>query len=240
MTSETELTPMPEDWHRALAVVAHPDDLEYGAASAVARWTDQGRSVAYLLASKGEAGIDSIPPEQCAPLRVREQIASARVVGVEDVEFLDHPDGTITDQLALRRDIAAAIRRHRPELVLTINHRGHWDGGGRNTADHRNVGAATLDAVADAGNRWIFPDVDAAPWGGVRRVAVSASPLPTHAVDVTDTLDRGIASLREHRTYLDGLGDHPMSDPSFLRTMAEAVAVRFGGTLATSFELIDV
>lgn len=59
---EQHFDPMPEDWQRALAVVAHPDDLEYGAAAAVARWTDAGREIGYLLATRGEAGIDGIPP----------------------------------------------------------------------------------------------------------------------------------------------------------------------------------
>ena len=84
---------MPEDWDTALAVVAHPDDIEYGAASAIARWTDQGKSISYLLASRGEAGIDGIEPSVAAPLREAEERAGARVVGVETVDFLDHRDG---------------------------------------------------------------------------------------------------------------------------------------------------
>src|ERR671919_72012 len=97
MTEPTndQLKPMPDDWQRALAVVAHPDDLEYGCAAAIAGWTDQGREVAYLLATRGEAGIDGIAPAECAPLREREQRASAAVVGVSVVEFLDHRDGVI-------------------------------------------------------------------------------------------------------------------------------------------------
>lgn len=59
-----QLEPMPTDWHRALAVVAHPDDLEYGCAAAVAGWTDEGREVAYLLATRGEAGIDTLAPRR--------------------------------------------------------------------------------------------------------------------------------------------------------------------------------
>src|SRR5512133_3124617 len=89
------LPPLREDWQRALCVVAHPDDLEYGAASAVARWTAQGKQVTYLLASRGEAGIDSLRPEDAAPLREEEERAGAREVGVEVVEFLDHRDGVI-------------------------------------------------------------------------------------------------------------------------------------------------
>jgi len=112
-----DLEIFPEDWDRALAVVAHPDDMEYGAAAAVARWTDQGKHIAYVLVSDGEAGISTMPPDEAGPLRRAEQIASCRVVGVDDVEFLVWPDGSIVEGLALRGDLAAAIRRHRPEVV---------------------------------------------------------------------------------------------------------------------------
>jgi LmbE family N-acetylglucosaminyl deacetylase len=237
MTADYE--PMPSDWERALAVVAHPDDLEYGASAAIARWTDEGRSVAYVLASRGEAGIDAIAPEECGPLREREQIEAARIVGVSEVEFLDHRDGVIEYGLPLRRDLAAAIRRHRPELLITLNHGDTWPGGYRNSPDHRNVGLALLDAAGDAGNRWIFPELGPRPWGGVRWTAVAGSAAATHAVDITSTLDRGIASLEAHRAYLEGLGPGPMSDAgAFLRENAQENAARFGGRLAVTFELI--
>ncbi|MBB5955622.1 LmbE family N-acetylglucosaminyl deacetylase [Saccharothrix tamanrassetensis] len=235
----TDLLPLPEDWDRALAVVAHPDDLEYGAAGAVARWTRQGRSVSYLLATRGEAGIDSLPPEEAGPLRVREQVAGAAVVGVTEVEFLDHADGVIEYGLPLRRDVAAAIRRHRPELVITGNHHPTFPGGFPNMADHRVVGQAVIDAVRDAANRWVFRDLDLEPWSGVRHVAVFASPYAGHAVDLTDTFDLGVASLRAHAAYLAGLGGGDMADPdAFLRRMAEEAGERFGGRLAAPFELL--
>jgi LmbE family N-acetylglucosaminyl deacetylase len=79
----------------ALAVVAHPNDLEYGAASAVARWTFQGKQVGYLLATRGEAGTDNMPPEKTGGLREQEEINSARQVGVQTIEFLDYADGVI-------------------------------------------------------------------------------------------------------------------------------------------------
>ncbi|MFF8744015.1 PIG-L deacetylase family protein [Streptomyces californicus] len=241
MTSQ-RLEPMPSDWRRALAVVAHPDDLEYGAAAAVAEWTDGGREVVYLLASRGEAGIDTLPPEECAPVREREQRASAAVVGVRTVELLDHRDGVIEYGTGLRRDIAAAIRRHRPELVVTLNHRDTWGGTAWNTPDHRAVGRATLDAVADAGNRWIFPDLTEQglqPWDGVRWTAVAGTDRPTHAVDATAGLERSVRSLLEHRTYIEAL---TREDPerycrTFLTGMAEASAERFGGRPAIPFEV---
>lgn len=237
MTSALE--PMPMDWERALAVVAHPDDVEYGASAAIAAWTDEGKSVTYVLASRGEAGIDGIAPEACGPLREREQVEAAKIVGVSQVEFLDHPDGVIEYGVRLRRDLAAAIRRHKPEIVLTLNFGPTWPGGYRNSPDHRNVGEALLDAVGDAGNRWIFRDLGLQPWNGVRWVAVAGSPNPTHAVDVTSTLDRGIASLQAHKAYLEGLGPGPMSDANtFLREAAQQTANRFGGKPAVPFELI--
>src|ERR1700681_4498389 len=100
------LEPVPEDWTRGMAIVAHPDDLEYGAASAVARWTGQGKEIAYVLATSGEAGIDGMAPAETGPLREEEERRSASVVGVSHVEFLGHPDGLIEAGVALRRDIA--------------------------------------------------------------------------------------------------------------------------------------
>ncbi|MFF3287020.1 PIG-L deacetylase family protein [Streptomyces sp. NPDC003023] len=245
MTDEKtdQLEEMPTDWQRALAVVAHPDDLEYGCAAAIAGWTDEGREVAYLLASRGEAGIDGIAPGECGPLREREQRASAAVVGVSVVEFLDHSDGVIEYGTALRRDIAAAIRRHRPELVITLNHRDTWGGTAWNTPDHRAVGRATLDAAADAGNRWIFPELVSEqglqPWNGVRWVAVAGSTSPTHAVDAGPGLERSVASLLEHRLYIEGLTDRDPEEycRTFLTGMTQMAAPRFGGRPAVAFEL---
>ena len=97
-----DLERVPEDWERGLAVVAHPDDMEYGAAAAVARWTGQGKWIGYVLVTDGEAGIASMPPEQAGPIRREEQIASCREVGVTDVEFLGLPDGVVVEGLELR------------------------------------------------------------------------------------------------------------------------------------------
>ncbi|MFE1954894.1 MULTISPECIES: PIG-L deacetylase family protein [Streptomyces] len=243
-SKKTPLEPMPEDWSRALAVVAHPDDLEYGCAAAIAAWTDAGREVTYVLATRGEAGIDTLEPEKCGPLREQEQRASAAVVGVDTVEFLGHKDGVIEYGTALRRDIAAAIRRHRPELVITLNHRDTWGGVHWNTPDHVAVGRATLDAASDAGNRWIFPELveqGLEPWNGVKWVAVAGSVQPTHAVDATPGLERSVRSLLEHRTYIEVLTSE---DPetycrTFLTGNAQAVAERFGGKPAVAFELFS-
>jgi LmbE family N-acetylglucosaminyl deacetylase len=239
-----ELQPIAEDWSAALALVAHPDDLEYGMAAAVARWTAQGKRVAYGLATRGEAGIDGMPPEEAGPLREQEERTAAAVVGVDVVEFLGHPDGTLEYGLTLRRDLARLIRRHRPEVVITGNYRESWARGGLNQADHIAVGRAVVDAVRDAGNRWVFRELlveGLEPWNGVRMVLAVGSPLAGHGVDVSDHFTAGVASLKAHSAYLAGLGDGPMGDPAgFLERIGRAAGEQLGCQYAVSFELLDV
>lgn len=232
---------VPEDWQRGLAIVAHPDDMEYGAASAVARWTRQGKAIAYCMVTSGEAGIDSIAPDRCAALRQDDERRSAGAVGVTEVEFLGHPDGLVEHSIELRRDLAAAIRRHRPDVLIGINFRESWPSG-FNQADHRAVGLAMIDAARDAGNRWIFPGAGGEPWNGVRFAVFNGSPQTTHHVDVTDTLDAGIASLREHQTYLDALepGTTGTDPDAFLRGFAEATGRELGVAAAVTFELVEL
>ncbi len=238
---DTRLTAVPENWQTALAIVAHPDDLEYGAASAIAKWTAQGKRVVYVMVSKGEAGIDSMDPSEVGRLRMQEEINSARVVGVDIVEFLDHADGVIEYGLPLRRDLSRAIRQHRPDVIITINHHQQFFSGHLNMADHRWVGLAVFDACRDAGNRWIFPELleeGHQPWNEVRFVAVFGSTMPSHAVDVSEHWDTGLASLREHKVYLENLGDVGNSPFEFLTAHAREAGAAFGCQYASYAELV--
>lgn len=232
----SDLRPFPTDWQRALAVVAHPDDMEYGSASAVAKWTADGKEVVYVLATRGEAGISTMAPDEVKALREVEQRNSCAAVGVETLEYLDHPDGLVVEGLELRRDLATAIRRHRPDIIVSINHRDSWGGPSWNHSDHRAVGRALLDAVRDAGNRWLFPDAGE-PWDGTRFVAFGSSPESTHAVDIGEHIEAGIASLRCHELYLAALDGHEDPDP-FLRGPARSIGEQFGCEYATAFELV--
>jgi LmbE family N-acetylglucosaminyl deacetylase len=232
------LAAFPDDWSRALCVVAHPDDLEYGAAGAIASWTAAGKDVRYLLVTRGEAGIDAMAPAEAARVREAEERASAAVVGVDTVEFLEgHQDGVIEYGVPLRRDLAVAIRRHRPDVLVSINHRDSWGGATLNMADHRHVGLALLDASRDAGNRWVFTDAGE-PWPGVRLVAFGGSPQPTHSVDITDHLELGIASLREHAAYIAGLG-YDFDPDAFLRGVARDAGEQVGCEYAATFEVYE-
>ena len=204
------LEPFPTDWQRALCVAAHPDDLEYGTAAAVAGWTQAGKEVTYLLATRGEAGIDTMHPEQAARVREQEERDGAREVGVDTVDFLDgFRDGVLENGLDLRRAIVREIRRRRPEVVITQTFAERFATGMLNQADHRVVGREVLDAVAAAGNRWIFPELveeGHEPWGGVRYLGwVGAE--STHAVDVTEHFEAAVRSLEAHQAYNAALPD---------------------------------
>ena len=242
MADLSRLRPLPENWDRALAIAAHPDDLEYGSASAIARWTSQGKHVVYLLVTRGEAGIDSMAPESVGPLREAEERSSAKIVGVHTVEFLDYQDGVIEYGLPLRRDIARAIRRHRPDVLITDNHHPTWGGEALNMADHRWVGLAALDAARDAGNRWVFPELleeGLEPWGNIKLICISGSPNPTHAVDVTDFIDKGVASLEAHRVYIDNLSNKINPD-EYLRWNAATTGELLGCEYAVGFEVARI
>ena len=143
--------------------------------------------------------------------------------------------------LALRRDLSRAIRQHRPDVIITINHHWQFFSGHLNMADHRWVGLATFDAARDAGNRWIFPELLAEgyePWNAVRFVAVFGSTTPTHAVDVSGYWETGMASLREHKVYLENLGDVGESPFEFLTAHARDAGAAFGCEYASYAELV--
>ncbi|UYM05644.1 PIG-L deacetylase family protein [Solicola gregarius] len=243
MTEPSSLTAVREDWSRALAVVAHPDDMEFGGAAAIARWTAQGKTVVYCMVTSGEAGIDGVAPDECREIRTAEQVESARIVGVDQVDFLGLPDGILEYGVTLRRAIAGVVRLHRPEIVITNNFRDTWDGQFLNQADHIAVGRATLDAVRDAGNRWIFNDQlrdGLEPWNGVRQVWAAGSPQSAHAVDITDTFGAGVESLVAHKAYIDGLGWENFDPAEFLEGVSRQAGSRLGVANATSFEVFGI
>ncbi|MBA2445941.1 MAG: PIG-L family deacetylase [Nocardioidaceae bacterium] len=237
------LTPLDESWSRALCVVAHPDDLEFGAAAAIARWTGQGKTIGYVMVSSGEAGIDALAPEAARRVREAEQIESARIVGVDTVEFLGFPDGVIEYGVQLRAAIAREVRRFQPDIAITGNFRDSWGGVSLNQADHIATGRAVLDAVRDAGNRWIFADQltdGLEPWGGVRAVWANGSPEARHGVDTTETFTAGVASLAAHQAYIDGLGWSDFDPAEFLEGMARGAGTRLGTPMAASFEVYSM
>ena len=236
------LTPLEGPFSSILCVVAHPDDIEYGTAAAIHRWVGEGSHAAYFLLTRGEAGIDTMDPERAAAVREEEERESARRVGVDVVDFAGWQDGAVEYGVPLRREIAAAIRRHRPDLVIGGNWQEFFGPNMVNQADHRAVGLATLDAVADAGNRWLHRDlVDQGlePWNGVTVFAVAASPTPSHYVDVSgEHFEAAVHSLEAHAEYNDALPDDFPKPRALLQMILGGGGERVGVEHALTVEVV--
>ncbi|MCT1464449.1 PIG-L deacetylase family protein [Corynebacterium sanguinis] len=200
-----ELKLQPTD--SVLAVVAHPDDMEYGTSAAVAKWTSEGVEVNYLLLTHGEAGISGLDPQETARVRAKEQRDACDQVGVGDLTLLEFTDGLLEHTLELRKAIAAHIRRLKPTVLLTQNFDvfAPW---GINQADHRVTGLATIDAARDAANEWLYPELGEKHQATKLLIANPAEPNCAVRIGEGD-LQRGVASLTQHRDYLRALPDHP-------------------------------
>ncbi|MGH3674249.1 MAG: PIG-L deacetylase family protein [Mycobacterium sp.] len=220
-----EIQPFPTDWRTALVLVPHPDDPEYGCAAAVAKWTAAGKTVHYALASRGEAGIAGMAPEEAGPLRETEQRRSAAIVGVNDVQFWDFPDGRIRDTPELRAKIADTITALAPDVVITLYSGPEWAPGAPNQRDHiefSNAVAAAYDSLEDP-PRWLFEN----------------GPEMTHGEVVDGFVDIAVASLAAHDVYLSVLDpDTPVQEQA--RKQVEATIrplAEFGGGHAVEFIL---
>lgn len=229
---------------RVLAVMAHPDDVDFGCAGTIAGLTGRGVEVVYLMVTDGDAGgfDDGLTRAEMAELRRGEQRAAAKCVGVEDVRFLGYPDGRVEATLDLRRDLARVIRQVRPDRVLTHSAERNYERVYPSHPDHRAVGSAVLDAVyPDARNPYAFPDLLAEgleAWT-VREVWTSGGPLANHHVDVTDAFPRKVAALKAHASQTGHRGDE-LEDMvrGFLARNASTAGLP-EGRLAEAFHVID-
>ena len=197
------------DKGRVLVVLAHPDDPEFYCGGTVARWAAEGREVVYCLLTKGDKGADDsgTDPVAMAHTRQAEQLAAAAVLGVHQVEFLEHEDGYLVADLSLRREITGVIRRFRPQVVVTCDPTNFFPNSQYiNHPDHRAAGQATLDAVFPAaGSGMFFPELEREQGlqpHKVHQVFVAGALHPNTAVDVTEFVERKIAALREHRSQI--------------------------------------
>jgi LmbE family N-acetylglucosaminyl deacetylase len=228
---------------RALVVVAHPDDIDFGMAGTMAVLTGHGVEVAYCLVTSGDAGGDASTHtrEERAAIREAEQTAAAAVVGVERLTFLRWPDGQVEPTLELRKSIARVIRQHRPDLVITQSPERNFERIYASHPDHLGTGEATLRAVyPDARNPHAFPellDEGFAPHA-VATVWVGGSTSANLAVDITATFDTKVAALRRHVSQVG----HREDLEDMMRNWAGANAASAGwpdGRLAETFRIVN-
>ncbi|MGZ8481180.1 MAG: PIG-L deacetylase family protein [Candidatus Limnocylindria bacterium] len=231
--------PTPE---RVLVVAAHPDDIEFGAAATVTRWTGEGSAVRYLVVTRGEKGSDDPHADTAviAQVREREQRAAAAEIGVEGVDFLDEPDGQVQATLALRERITYAVRSFRPEAVMThdptvlfVNN--EWV----NHPDHRAVGEATVDAVfptaRDPLNFREHLDAGVGPWK-VAELYLWSTNEANQIVDISATLERKIAALGHHASQFRSFDEIAR----WVRRRSEELGERAGYGAAEGFRRVTL
>lgn len=227
---------------RVLVIAAHPDDIDFGAAGTVARWTDAGLKVSYCICTDGQSGgfDPTISRSEMARIRRAEQEAAAAAVGVSDVRFLGMVDGELEVTKELVRAITALIREIQPDRVVCPSPERDWVILPRSHPDHLAAGEATVRAVYPAArNPFAFPELaeaGLAPWT-VRELWLSAHPTANHVVDVTETVDRKLAALLSHRSQ----HRDPEGLPDRVRGWLRAAAARAGlpgGRLAEEFFVV--
>ena len=226
---------------RALVVVAHPDDIDFGAAGSIATLTRAGCEVSYCLVTSGEAGPpDDADRDELRALRESEQRSAAAVVGVHDVRFLGYPDGRVEANLALRRDLSRVIRDVRPDVVISQSSQRLWDRVYYSHPDHLAVGEATAAAVyPDSRNRWAHTELlnEGFEPHTVARMWVMGLE-PNLFIDISDVFDIKVQALLSHRTQVgerEGIAQ-------LLRDWAVDNAALAGwtdGRLAEAFREID-
>ena len=226
---------------RALVVGAHPDDADFGAGGLIARWTAAGCAVTVVCVTDGDSGgfDPSVPREDVPALRRAEQQSAAKALGVSDVRFLGRPDGFVTADPPLRRDLARLIRELRPEAVVTHAPERNYRFVYLYHPDHLATGAATLAAVyPDARNEFAFPELGLEPWK-VPQVWLFGGPEDDTAIDVFDVFEAKVRACSAHDSQT------PMLDRSVeqeLREDLSRTAAEHGlphGRLAEAYRVVS-
>ena len=195
---------------RAMVVVAHADDAEWGCSGTVAKWCAQGWEVVYVLCTDGSKGTEDpeLTSEELVNIRQKEQLDASKVLGLHQVVFLGYEDAMLEPSIELRRDIAREIRRYRPDILICLSPLRHLDGDGYiGHPDHLASGEAALAAVfPSARDRLTFPELmeEGLEPHKVAEVWVMDQDDADQYVDVTDYIDTAIAALQAHASQVGG------------------------------------
>ena len=222
----------------AMVFTAHADDAEYGIAGTVTKWTREGKEVIYVVCTNGNKGSDDpeMKPERLAGIREQEQLAAAKLLGVNEVIFLRHEDQSLEDTPEFRKELVRLIRTHRPEIVATSDpyRRYIWH------RDHRITGQVVLDAVFPyARDRWAYPDLteQGLEPHKVKEVLLWGAEEPNYFSDITDIFEIKMAALRCHHSQV---GHFPRQWYDMLRQRYEKFAEGKGFKLAEAFYRAEI
>jgi LmbE family N-acetylglucosaminyl deacetylase len=243
---KSEAAPVPEEapMERVLVISAHPDDPEFGAGGTIAKLAQDGAEVYYLICTDGSQGGEDpeVPDEELIATRRREQCDAAGVLGVRDVVFLTHRDGSLAPNVELRRDITRQIRRFKPDLVIT-----HMPGRvlgmpiGGSHPDHLAVGEATLAAVyPDARNPRAYREMllEGLQPHKVREVWIPAFVEGDHFIDVSAVIELKIRAIECHRSQFQKPDMEPDAPAKWIRERLRATGEKAGFEYAEGFKRI--
>ena len=202
----------PDAWEKPqkiLVILAHPDDPEFFCGATLARWAMAGHEIHYFLLTCGDKGFNDInaTADQICRTRHAEQIAAAAIIGVRSVRFLDLEDGYLFPTIELRREVVRAIRKIKPDILVTCDPTHLFAGDYYiNHPDHRYTGLVVLDSVFPAAsNPFFFPELiknEGLEPHKPREVWVSLTGNPSVILDVTDTWEIKIRALKEHKSQI--------------------------------------
>ena len=222
-----------------LVVTPHPDDAEFGVAGTVAKWTQEGKQVVYVVCTNGNKGTSDpdVKPDELAKIRQNEQRAAAEILGVREVVFLENQDQGLEDTPEFRKQIVRMIRRYRPETVVTADpyRRYIWH------RDHRIAGQVTIDAVFPyARDHLAYPDLleEGLQPHKVREMLFWASENINFRSDVTATFDLKLAALQCHKSQVNTMRFSDLED--WLRKRCKDLAEGEDFELAEAFHREEI
>lgn len=200
MTQDTNSTA--DDLERVLVIMAHPDDAEFTCSGTLAKWIKAGRQAHYVVCTSGDKGTKDpdMTPHHLAAIREEEQLAAARVLGIDTVTFLRHRDGELEISKEFRAEIAMFIRRYKPDIVITHD---AWRPYLLHP-DHRAVGLTTCDAIVAARDHLFLPGQTAIGLEAVEpaELYLWGAAEPDHFEDITETIDLKLEALSQHQSQL--------------------------------------
>ena len=238
----------PRDAHaerpdRALVIVAHPDDADFGIAGTIARWVRSGTTARLVCCTSGDAGADDATTDPLALARLREgeQRAAAQIVGYDQVVFLHRPDGAVENDLALREELVRCIRQFKPDAVVAMDPTVViFDDGFVQHVDHRTAGLAAIDAVYPAArNAMAFPNLvlhEGLEPHTVNQLYLFFTDKPNAWVDTHATLDTKIDALRRHASQLR----KPDELEDMIRRWAKEDGQKIGSEAAEAFRVLKI
>jgi len=192
----------------AMAINAHPDDIEFTCVGTLARWARLGSRVVYVLCTSGDVGIadPGMTRQKATEIREAESLEAARIAGVSQVVFLREPDGLLQPTLELRKKLVREIRKYQPEVIMTGDPTIVWSGDDYiNHPDHRAAAMAALDATFPAaGQPNLFEEFEQEGLTAhkVRKVYAHVWDKADVFISIDDTIDIKVAALRAHKSQL--------------------------------------